>query len=116
MNLEYAEMEMVGSRLRNRSVNMSFRSMLSYLSSFSSLRIADLKPFTVRWYTECVVLSMCHNICLSPHLRSMFVEVFSVQNFTGYTYMVSDPSKVGQAYYVAEVFDAVARGVKALGR
>jgi hypothetical protein len=44
------------------------------------------------------------------------VEVFSVQNFTDYIYMGGDPFGTEQVYYVAKVFDAVARAVKALGR
>jgi hypothetical protein len=44
------------------------------------------------------------------------VEVFSVQNFTGYIYMGGDPFETEQVYYVAKVFDAVARAVRALGR
>jgi hypothetical protein len=55
------------------NANMSFRSMLSYLLSLSTFRVTDLKPFTVRWYMECVVLSVCHSICgssLSPDRRS----------------------------------------------
>jgi hypothetical protein len=47
---------------------------------------------------------------------AVFVEVFSVQNFTGYIYMGGDPFETEQVYYVAKVFDAVARAVKALGR
>jgi hypothetical protein len=44
------------------------------------------------------------------------VEVFSVQNFTGYIYMGGDTFETEQVYYVAKVFDAVARAVRALGR
>ncbi len=44
------------------------------------------------------------------------MEVFSVQNFTGYIYMGGDPFEMEQVYYVAKVFDAVARAVKALRR
>ena len=44
------------------------------------------------------------------------MEVFSVQNFTSYIYMGGDPFEEEQVYYVAKVFDAVARAVKALGR
>jgi hypothetical protein len=50
---------------------------------------------------------------------AVFVEVFSVQNFTGYIYMGGDPFEMEDVYYVAKVFDAVARAVKlvkALGR
>jgi hypothetical protein len=63
-----------------------------------------LKPFTVRWYTECVVLIA----------GAVFVEVFSVQNFTGYIYTGGDPFDTEQVYDVPKVFDAVARAVKAL--
>ena len=44
------------------------------------------------------------------------MEVFSVQNFTGYIYMGGDPFETEQVYYVAKVFSAVARAVKALER
>ena len=44
------------------------------------------------------------------------MEVFSVQNFTSYIYMGGDPFEEEQVYYVAKVFDAVARAVKALRR
>ena len=44
------------------------------------------------------------------------MEVFSVQNFTGYIYMGGDPFETEQVYYVAKVFSAVARAVRALGR
>jgi hypothetical protein len=47
---------------------------------------------------------------------AVFVEVFSVQKFTGYIYMGGDPFETEQVHYVAKVFDAVARAVKALGR
>lgn len=44
------------------------------------------------------------------------MEVFSVQNFTGYIHMDGDPYETEKVYYVAKVFDAVARAAKALGR
>jgi hypothetical protein len=44
------------------------------------------------------------------------VEVFAVQNFTGYVYMGGDPFETKQVYYVAKVFGAVARAVSALQR
>jgi hypothetical protein len=44
------------------------------------------------------------------------VEVFSVQNFTGYIYMGGDLFEAEQVYCVAKVFDAVARAMKALER
>jgi len=62
----------------------------------------------------CVIISVA-----GPYLLiagAVFVEVFSVQNFTGYIYMGGDPFETEQVYYVAKVFDAVARAVKALGR
>jgi hypothetical protein len=44
------------------------------------------------------------------------VEVFAVQNFTGYIYMGGGPFETEQVYYVAKAFDAVARAVDALHR
>jgi hypothetical protein len=44
------------------------------------------------------------------------VEVFAVQNFTGYIYMGGDPFETKQVYYVTKLFDAVARSVDALQR
>jgi hypothetical protein len=43
------------------------------LSMLSTFCVTDLKPLTVRWYTECVVLSVYHSICcwsLSADRRS----------------------------------------------
>jgi hypothetical protein len=51
---------------------------------------------------------------LSPDRRAVFVEVFSFQSFTGYTYMCGDSLETEQVYYIAKVFGAVARAVKAL--
>ena len=59
-----------------------------------------------------------HRISLAgPYLRisgAIFVEVFTVQTFTGYIYLGGNPFEMEHIKYVAKVFEAVARAVKSL--
>ncbi|KAF8490166.1 hypothetical protein F5888DRAFT_1136556 [Russula emetica] len=73
---------------------------------YNSIRNASCCP--------CVIISVAGPYILIA--GAVFVEVFSVQNFMGYICMGGDPFETEQVYYVAKVFDAVARAVKVLGR
>ena len=60
----------------------------------------------------CIVISLA-----GPFLRisgAIFVEVFTVQTFTGYIYLGGNPVEMEQIKYVAKVFEAIARAVKSL--
>jgi hypothetical protein len=71
-------------------------------------------------YDEIRNVSCCPCIVISlagPFLRisgAIFVEVFTVQTFTGYIYLGGSPFEMEQIKYVAKVFEAVARAVKSL--
>ncbi|KAI0270891.1 hypothetical protein BGY98DRAFT_1009087 [Russula aff. rugulosa BPL654] len=66
-------------------------------------------------YDEIRNVSCCPCIVISlagPYLRisgAIFVEVFTVQTFTGYIYLGGNPFEMEQIKYVAKVFEAVAR-------
>jgi hypothetical protein len=71
-------------------------------------------------YDEIRNVSCCPCIVISlagPFLRisgAIFVEVFTVQTFTGYIYLGGNPFEMEQIKYVAKVFEAAARAVKSL--
>jgi hypothetical protein len=71
-------------------------------------------------YDEIRNVSCCPCIVISlagPFLRisgAIFVEVFTVQTFTGYIYLGGNAFEMEQIGYVAKVFEAAARAVKSL--
>ena len=71
-------------------------------------------------YDEIRNVSCCPCIVISlagPFLRisgAIFVEVFTVQTFTGYIYLCGNPFEMERIQYAAKVFEAVARAVKSL--
>ena len=60
----------------------------------------------------CIVISLAGPFL--PISGAIFVEVFSVQTFTGYVYLGGKSFEMEQIKYVAKVFEAVARAVKSL--
>jgi hypothetical protein len=79
-------------------------------------------PLTTNYlqYDEIRNVSCCPCIIISlagSFLRisgAIFVEVFTVQTFTGYIYLGGNPVEMKQIKYVAKVFEAVARAVMSL--
>ena len=83
---------------------LEFLSLTGNYSQYDEIRNVSCCP--------CIVISLA-----GPYLRisgAIFVEVFTVQTFTGYIYLGRNPFEMEQIKYVAKVFEAVARAVKSL--
>jgi hypothetical protein len=101
---------------------LSLRKFVSQDAVKLSVIIPEFLSLTGNYlqYDEIRNVSCCPCIVISlagPYLRisgAIFVEVFTVQTFTGYIYLGGNPFEMEQIKYVAKVFEAVARAVKSL--